>query len=308
MNIAKNIEIVDTLLCPRCSMRTETKRGLTTHLKHTHKCSPEEILKISTANRNVRTSRDLQIHQTFRNNMLVKYGVDHQSRLEKTRDKTRKTCVARYGVPYVIASPTNTAARIQKFIEIYGGRSPNHHPVIAAKIKATTLAKNGGKWFTQTDEWYEKTKATNREKYGADFFCQSDKGHEKFSKCTYQWKDFVLPSGKKLRVQGYEGFAITELLKFYSEDQIVVESVDISARVGKFWYMLPGESARRRYFPDIYIIPTNTIVEVKSVYTYSQQKVRNAAKRQACIDRGFNFAYIVFNPDSEIILNEVSQA
>jgi hypothetical protein len=49
----------------------------------------------------------------------------------------------------------------------------------------------------------------------------------------------------------------------------------------------------RNYFPDIYIKSTNTIIEVKSQWTFDNWKEKNLAKEQACLQQGFNFEFII---------------
>ena len=55
----------------------------------------------------------------------------------------------------------------------------------------------------------------------------------------------------------------------------------------------------KRYFPDIYIKSTNTIIEVKSDYFYFKDKLKNDAKRQACLDKQFNFNFIIYGKNNE---------
>ena len=57
----------------------------------------------------------------------------------------------------------------------------------------------------------------------------------------------------------------------------------------------------KRYFPDIYIKSTNTIIEVKSTWAYKLNRDQNIAKRQACIDKGFNFKIYIYDNKQVII-------
>ena len=61
--------------------------------------------------------------------------------------------------------------------------------------------------------------------------------------------------------------------------------------MGKILYEYNGNT--HRYFPDIYIKSINTIIEVKSVWTYEQQKERNLMKEKACLKQGYNFEFII---------------
>jgi len=75
------------------------------------------------------------------------------------------------------------------------------------------------------------------------------------------------------KIQGFEGNAIDILLNTYKEDDIETSRKEITKLVGSFMYNLEGID--RRYFPDIYIKSINTIIEVKSEYTFLQDQVKN---------------------------------
>lgn len=59
--------------------------------------------------------------------------------------------------------------------------------------------------------------------------------------------------------------------------------------VGKIFYEHEGKS--HRYYPDIFVIPDNKIVEVKSNYTYNISKSINLLKKEACIKLGLDFTF-----------------
>ena len=107
----------------------------------------------------------------------------------------------------------------------------------------------------------------------------------------YGYKDFEFPSGKIIRIQGYENIALVELLKIFEERDIFVGK-EIINEIGKIHYYENG--IEHRYFPDIFIKSINTIFEVKSKFTYKQKKKRNLLKRDACLDRGFNFKFLIY--------------
>jgi hypothetical protein len=54
-----------------------------------------------------------------------------------------------------------------------------------------------------------------------------DCGFDKASRKTYNYKEFTFPSGKTRKVQGYEHFILKELLKTYSEEQILTDRRDV---------------------------------------------------------------------------------
>jgi hypothetical protein len=106
------------------------------------------------------------------------------------------------------------------------------------------------------------------------------------------YKDYLMPSGKIVRIQGYEPRALTELLKKYSEDDIIIGVKNINDIIGKILYM-DDNNISHRYYPDFYIKSINTIVEVKSAWTYEIHKEKNLAKEQSCLQQGFNFEFMI---------------
>jgi len=108
----------------------------------------------------------------------------------------------------------------------------------------------------------------------------------------HNYKDFVFPSGRIIRVQGYENIALNELLGKYLEEDIFVGVKEIRNEIGEIWYSKEGKS--HKYFPDIFIKSINTIFEVKSNFTFSQKREINFLKRDACLKKGINFEFLIY--------------
>jgi hypothetical protein len=105
----------------------------------------------------------------------------------------------------------------------------------------------------------------------------------------HKYKEYVMPSGAVVKLQGYEPQVLTELLKTYSEDDIIIGIKEMNAEIGRIQYTFNG--TQHTYYPDFYIKSTNTIVEVKSKYTFEIHKEKNLAKEHACLQQGFNFVF-----------------
>ena len=105
-----------------------------------------------------------------------------------------------------------------------------------------------------------------------------------------------MPSGKIVGVQGYEPFAIDYLLENYSEDRIMIYTFDKPRIVYK-----TDDGKNHYYFPDLYILDENLIIEVKSLYTYNKNIPRNILKRQACLDAGYNFKFMIFDKHGNLL-------
>ena len=114
---------------------------------------------------------------------------------------------------------------------------------------------------------------------------------DKHSKSCFQYKEFEFPSGRIVKLQGYEPQVLKQLLKTFSEEDIVCEVKNINQEIGIIKYMF--ENNNHTYYPDFYVKSTNTIIEVKSQWTFDKHKEKNLAKKQACVQQGFNFEFVI---------------
>jgi len=106
----------------------------------------------------------------------------------------------------------------------------------------------------------------------------------------YGYKNFVFPSGKVVRIQGYENFAIRDLLNDgVPEEAIITGKKLIPVIPYKF------EGNNRLYYPDIYIPSKNLIIEVKSLYTFHIQYSKNIHKFDTTLCHGFLIWIWIYN-------------
>jgi hypothetical protein len=110
-------------------------------------------------------------------------------------------------------------------------------------------------------------------------------------KKMYKYKKYKLPSGKIVKLQGYEPQVLTDLLKTYNENDIIIGRRNISNIIGDIEYFFDG--IKHTYFPDFYIKSENKIIEVKSIYTYELHKEKNKEKEKSCLIKGLKFEFII---------------
>lgn len=110
-------------------------------------------------------------------------------------------------------------------------------------------------------------------------------------KSSVRYKEFVLPSGLVVKLQGYEPQVLDYLLTLYDESDIILTVKNIHTYIGRIFYT--QENIKRSYYPDFYIKSINTIIEVKSTYTFKKHIEKNLLKERACLDAGFNFKFII---------------
>lgn len=144
----------------------------------------------------------------------------------KWKDQRENTNIQLYGKRGGINN--NTTESKQKCIETSMGRYNVPNPNQAESVKQKKIATSIKNWGTenpaQNQEIMERTQ-TNAKKY----------------------KKFIMPSGIIRNVQGYEPFALKELLKAYKEDQIKTDRKDVP----RIQYESDGK--KRYHFPDIFI-------------------------------------------------------
>jgi hypothetical protein len=215
---------------------------------------------------------------TVKNN-LENYGVKSTNSLQSVKDTKKATFQRKYGVDHQLKIPSVAAAVSKK-------NTDNAEERLA-------LAK------ITKDEIYGDENYNNRPKYiktcierfGVENPSQDAVIHNKKLNSQYRKKQFIFPSGRQANVMGYEPLALTELLKVYHENDIIVETTLIP----KIKYAgIDGKN--HYYFPDIYIPKENLLIEVKSEYTYSSRVAwlhTNLAKRQGSIDAGYNFKFMI---------------
>ena len=96
-----------------------------------------------------------------------------------------------------------------------------HNENVKLKGQETNLEKYGYRNPFQNKKCKEKIRKTNFEKYGVEHPNQNKEIMDKNSKKAYKIKTYTLPSGKEIKIQGYEHFALNKLLETYSEEQII---------------------------------------------------------------------------------------
>lgn len=109
-----------------------------------------------------------------------------------------------------------------------------------------------------------------------------------------KYKDYVFPSGKVVRVQGYENFGLDLLIKDIHENEIIVDR----KKIPKFIY-----NGNKTYTPDFWVQKNNTIYEIKSTWTYKIFK-HEKEKINAVNQAGFNYVLIVFKKNKEYEIKE----
>ena len=213
--------------CECCGKRTTFKSKTVGYLKYCSECGPlmgskhnaEKAKQI--ANHQIRTTNCLQCGKEFEfvykpNNKKemfhypkfcspsCRFKYIHANMSEGKRievaNKKKQTCLERYGDEYVV----NSQYTRDKIKEKLGVERPQYLENYGEICRESYIKKHGHE-FKHTEETIERIKATKIEKYGS------------VMAATSRFREYMFPSGKVVKIQGYEDVALTKLLETYDE-------------------------------------------------------------------------------------------
>lgn len=212
---------------------------------------------------------------------------------EKSREVRKRTNRERYGVDYTTQSTQ-----------------------MMNKTKITKQERYGHEYYSNpkqtSDSWQSKTieeiaiitekkRVACLDKYGVEnpFFLPHVRRNSAIANSI--GREFALPSGKMIRLRGYEDVAITELLKTYTEEELVVDDVLLAYNLPVFTYTAVSRHLCK-YYPDIYIPAEDKIIEVKGrwwwdgngIEKYKNRLINNLRKRNAVLVTGYTYEVWLF--------------
>jgi hypothetical protein len=225
---------------------------------------------------------------------LENHGVEHPMHLQKTKDKIKATWLENHGVEHPMHLQKTKDKIKATFLENHGVEHQMHLQKTKDKIKATSLVRLGYEHNSQSPLIKQQKIATCLRNHGVENPQQNAEIAQKTSKSSYLRKDYKLPSGKIIQVQGYEPFALDELVKILKEDEINTQCTDVP----EIWWH-DDEGLKHRYYVDIFLPSLNKCIEVKSTYTYQKELYENLLKQKAVKDAGYNCEIWVYNSKGE---------
>lgn len=208
----------------------------------------------------------------------------------KSRTKAKQTMMENYGVEHALQHKGILDKMKTSNISKFGVENPMSKPDIASKVVDTKINTYGYPSSWSTKEAYQEHVdiAARRFGYESGSFSnvsQIPEVHEKKLKSSFLASEYLLPSGNCIRVQGYENLFLDKALVFYNECDIK-QSVQIT-------YLYKG--AEHRYFPDFYLSSINSVVEVKSNYTFYADLEKNIEKALASVNAEYRFVFAIYN-------------
>jgi hypothetical protein len=262
--------------CEICSIENGKIKNLETNIKKYH---VDNVMKFQ-------NFKDKQ-----KQSIINKYGVEHISQLESIKLQKREKSIEKYGTDYTLQSHEIRNRIKQTNLQKYGVENPQQNIEIKNKTYATNMIKYGSKYPLNNIEIKKKIIQTNLEKYGVSHHSQNAEIAEYMLQCSYNKKNYTLPSGKVITYQGYENFALDELLfvEKINENDIITDR----KLVPEIWYNDINKKKHRHYV-DIYIKSQNRCVEVKSTWT-NQEKNNVLEKKDAAISLGYKYDIWIYD-------------
>lgn len=261
---------IHEILCKECICKIRIKKAKATNLE---RYGVEYI------------SQNKDIRNKVINTNLERYGVKNVFQNKDIRNKASLTNLERYGVENPFQNEEVKAKIVSTFVERYGVTHPLHLDEYKEKRKETNLERYGVEHTYQNDDVKAKGVATNLERYGVENPIQNSDIFNKAQNSSFNRKEVIMPSGIIRKVQGYEHFALKELIQIYTEDQIKTGCTNVP----RIQYDIDGK--KHYYFPDIFIPHENKLIEVKSKWTYLLNSGIVQAKKNACVDQGFIYEF-----------------
>jgi hypothetical protein len=225
---------------------------------------------------------------------INRYGCENPQQNKSIKEKTKQTCLNKYGCENPgqneeIKNKMKTT-NLLKYNCLY----PCQNILVKNKIKTSTANISPSK----NQEIRKKIKNTNLIKYGYEHCNQNPEIAEKISKNCYKSKIFIFPSGNEIKCQGYEPFALQDLI----DDNIKENNIITGAKnVPEIWYN-DANGKKHRHFVDIFIPSQNKCIEVKSKWTVEKKKDNIFLKQSAAKDLGYKYEIWVYNNKKEKII------
>ena len=145
-------------------------------------------------------------------NCLKKYGVENINQLQEIKDKIKNTNKLKYIEKHNNLPPTPIIDKKQVIFEKYGTYDFRNSDYIKNKIKQTVLERYGVDHISKSKVIQSIKRQSCMNKYGVEFSVQHPEISDKICTNGFRMKEYVLPSGKIIKVQGYETFALKDII------------------------------------------------------------------------------------------------
>jgi len=194
-------------------------------------------------------------------------GNENYFQNDKIKEKIMQTNIIKYGVTHITKSDE-----------------------IKNKIKQTNLKKFGFEHQSLNKDIQNKITETNLKKYGVKHLMHNPEYCDDMLRKLYKHKEYSLPSGIKVLYQGYENFALDDLLHIekINENDIIMGIKNVP----RITY-IDDNNIERYHYVDIFIPSQNRCIEIKSSWTFKKPNV--LLKQKYAKEKGYNYEIWVYD-------------
>ena len=272
-------------ICKKCTNTKMMENMKKTNLdKYGHEC----------------TFLDPHVQDKRTQTILDKYGVKFARQNEEINKKTKNTNLDKYGVECSFQAQSVKNKIKQTNLHKYGVEFIGQSPEIKHKIKQTNLDKYGSISPLNNPDIRKKAQNTLLNKFGYINVMQNPTIAEQANKNKFKSKDYTLPSGNILKIQGFEHFALNDILNIDNIDENDI--INGCSNVPEIWYF-DTHGVKRRHFVDIFIPTLNKCIEVKSDWTFEKGGENIFLKQQAAKNLGYLYEIRVYDTKGNLIIS-----
>lgn len=227
---------------------------------------------------------------------IKKYGEDNPMKNEKVKEKLKGVIMEKYNVTVISKNDKVKKKTAETNMKVYGHICSLQNDKVIEKTIATNQKVYNCRYPSSHPSIRQKVIDTSIKNYGVPHHMQHAKIAEKVLKNAYRFKNFVFPSGRIDKVQGYEPFGLNDLLTIENvpENDIITKRT----KVPEIWYK-DSDDKDHRYYVDIYILNQERCVEVKSTWTTKLNPDIILLKQKAVQDAGYQCDVWVYNQKGE---------
>jgi hypothetical protein len=223
------------------------------------------------------------IRQKVINTNLERYGCENSFENPEVKQKIKDTNISRHGYECSFHNPETQEKIKDTNMKIYGYENVLLSPIIQAQIKDTNMKIYGHENVLLSPIIQAQIKETTMRIYGVEHVMHDPIIAQRASDNAYKFKDYIFPSGRVERIQGYENRGLDDLLlEAVHENDIITNRT----KVPEIWWT-DIDNKKHRYYVDIFIVSQKRCIEVKSTWTFEKKKDIVFLKQQAVKDAGY---------------------
>lgn len=268
--------------CEPCTLKVATEKAKATFMNNLGVSNPS-------LSQEVKTKRDAT--------NMERRGVINPFSDPEVQEKIIQTNLEKRGVKYAAQDPKIIQQRSETNLNTYGFKCALQNEEVKEKTKETLLNIYFVDNISKNEDIKEKKIQTTLTNYGVEHPSQCPEIANKMTETSNRFKEVETPSGKIIKLEGYEGYAYNMLLKTYKEEEIIHSRLEVPEI---WWY--DEKEKRHRYFVDFYIPKDNLLIEIKSKRTFKidlDRKLKYLFKK--CLEDGYKMEVWIVSPKGELI-------